>query len=47
VGYARAELLGENWQHHRLFVDPGYAAKREYSRFWTALREGIPQQGEF
>ncbi len=47
MGYTHDELLGQNWQHHRLFVDPAVSDRKEYSQFWAALREGVMQQGEF
>ena len=37
MGYTRAEVVG---QHHRMFVEPAYAASAEYREFWEALRRG-------
>lgn len=37
MGYSAAELDG---QHHRIFVDPAYAAAPEYARFWRELAGG-------
>ncbi|MDX2205113.1 MAG: PAS domain-containing methyl-accepting chemotaxis protein [Hyphomicrobiaceae bacterium] len=44
TGYARDEIVGK---HHRLFVEPAYAASPEYSSFWTNLANGKPNAGEF
>ena len=44
MGYAADEVIG---QHHRIFVDPAYAASAEYENFWTMLRDGDFQTGEF
>ena len=37
MGYSLAEIVGE---HHRLFVDPAYAASSDYDAFWRTLRAG-------
>lgn len=37
MGYSLAEIVG---QHHRMFVEPGYAASSEYSEFWQRLAQG-------
>jgi methyl-accepting chemotaxis protein len=37
VGYDREEIVG---RHHRIFVDPTYAASVEYEDFWRGLRGG-------
>lgn len=37
VGYRLEEIKG---QHHRMFVDPAYAASDEYRRFWEKLGRG-------
>ena len=37
LGYSLDEVKG---QHHRLFVDPGYAQGPEYRAFWETLRRG-------
>jgi methyl-accepting chemotaxis protein len=34
-------------QHHQIFVEPELAALPAYTQFWTELREGKAQQGEF
>ncbi len=44
VGYERDEVVG---RHHRIFVDPVYAASREYEDFWRNLRTGAPVTAEF
>ncbi|MCO5732163.1 PAS domain-containing methyl-accepting chemotaxis protein [Rhizobium sp. SSA_523] len=37
MGYSEAELRGK---HHRIFLDPDYAASKEYTAFWNRLRGG-------
>jgi methyl-accepting chemotaxis protein len=37
LGYDLSEIVG---RHHRMFVDPGEAAKQEYSDFWSKLKRG-------
>lgn len=44
LGYRIEEIKGN---HHRMFVDPAYAASNEYQMFWNALRSGQFQAGEF
>ena len=44
TGYALNEIKG---QHHRLFVDPAFAASTDYAQFWEALRRGEYQSGEY
>jgi methyl-accepting chemotaxis protein len=44
VGYSRDEVIG---QHHRIFCPPEYARSRAYSEFWTKLRSGQFQSGQF
>lgn len=44
MGYPRGEVLGK---HHRIFVDPEYAASAEYTAFWDALRAGKFQARRF
>ncbi len=44
LGYRLDEIRG---RHHRMFVEAGYAASREYQQFWTALNAGQYQAGEF
>jgi len=42
--YTQGEIEGK---HHRLFCEVGYANSSGYQQFWTNLRNGIPQIGEF
>ncbi len=44
VGYSLAEIQGK---HHRMFVDPDYAASPEYTAFWKKLGAGEYETGEF
>ncbi|MFO0630274.1 MAG: methyl-accepting chemotaxis protein [Polyangiales bacterium] len=44
VGYDREEIVG---RHHRMFVDPAYAASVEYEDFWRGLRAGAAVSAEF
>lgn len=44
VGYRAEEIVG---QHHRIFVDPEYAASREYEQMWHDLQSGRLSSGEF
>jgi methyl-accepting chemotaxis protein len=44
VGYTLEDIRGK---HHRMFVDPAYAASPEYGAFWESLNRGQPQAGEF
>lgn len=44
LGYTLSEIKG---QHHRMFVDPEYAAGGEYSGFWENLRQGEYQAGQY
>jgi len=37
VGYSWGEIKG---QHHRMFVEPGFAESLEYKQFWESLRRG-------
>lgn len=34
-------------KHHRIFCEPAYTNSREYEQFWTNLRNGQAQVGEF
>jgi methyl-accepting chemotaxis protein len=43
-GYTRDEVIG---QHHRMFVEPGYASSAEYQAFWTKLGRGEVLADEF
>ena len=44
MGYTLGEIRGK---HHRIFVDPAYAASAEYRSFWERLRAGEAQTAEF
>ncbi|MFC3682444.1 PAS domain-containing protein [Hydrogenophaga luteola] len=44
LGYRAEEIVG---QHHRLFVDPAYAATPAYAGFWNALNAGQTQTDVF
>ena len=44
LGYSLAEIAGK---HHRMFVDPAYAASSDYAQFWDDLARGRFQAGEF
>lgn len=44
LGYRLEEIRG---QHHGMFVEPAYRNSAEYRDFWTALRRGEYQAGEF
>lgn len=44
LGYSLEEVKG---RHHRMFVDPAFAASREYTQFWEALRSGEFRSAEF
>ena len=44
LGYTLDEIVG---RHHRIFVDPDYAASADYARFWENLRNGQYASGEF
>ncbi|HKV73695.1 MAG TPA: PAS domain-containing methyl-accepting chemotaxis protein [Gemmatimonadales bacterium] len=44
MGYQLADVRG---QHHRMFVEPAYAASPEYQRFWSDLRTGRFQVAEY
>jgi methyl-accepting chemotaxis protein len=44
LGYTLAEIKG---QHHRMFVEPAYAASAEYRQFWDTLRRGQFQAAEY
>lgn len=37
LGYSLAEIQG---RHHRMFVDPAYAATPDYAAFWAKLNRG-------
>ncbi|MGB0717611.1 MAG: methyl-accepting chemotaxis protein, partial [Phycisphaerae bacterium] len=44
VGYSLSEIQG---QHHRMFVETGYAGSAEYRTFWERLNQGIYDAGEY
>ncbi len=44
LGYKLGEIQGK---HHRMFVEQGYASSTDYKHFWSNLREGRFQTGEF
>jgi len=44
VGYQLDDIVG---RHHRIFVDPDYAASLEYAEFWKHLTNGEFHSGEF
>ena len=44
VGYSMEELRGK---HHRVFVDPQYAASADYEAFWAKLRRGEYDAAEY
>jgi methyl-accepting chemotaxis protein len=44
VGYQGDEVIG---QHHSIFMPEGEADKDNYTSFWSDLRAGKAQQGEF
>jgi methyl-accepting chemotaxis protein len=44
VGYSLDEIKG---RHHRMFVEPAYAASPEYAEFWRSLAAGNFQSGEY
>ncbi|MEG3001796.1 MAG: PAS domain-containing methyl-accepting chemotaxis protein [Comamonas sp.] len=44
TGYTLAEV---QHQHHRMFVDPGYAASPAYAEFWHRLGQGHAETGRY
>lgn len=44
MGFSLTQLIG---QPHRLLCDAAYAASPAYEQFWTLLRRGNVEQGEF
>ncbi len=44
VGYTLDEIKG---QHHRMFVEPDFAASPAYAQLWQALGRGDYQAGEY
>ena len=44
MGYKLNEIKGK---HHSMFVDSGYAKSNDYKKFWSDLRNGESNSGEF
>jgi methyl-accepting chemotaxis protein len=44
LGYTLPEIRGK---HHRMFVEPAFAASSEYAQFWDKLRRGEYQAAQF
>lgn len=44
LGYSLEEIQGK---HHRMFVEPNFAASDEYMDFWKSLRKGEYQSAEY
>jgi methyl-accepting chemotaxis protein len=44
MGYRLEEIVGK---HHRMFVDPEFAAGADYARFWKELGQGKFQSAEY
>ncbi|KAB6715777.1 MULTISPECIES: PAS domain-containing methyl-accepting chemotaxis protein [Roseobacteraceae] len=44
MGYDESEIIGK---HHRLFIDPAYAASSDYAQFWARLRSGEALSDEY
>ncbi len=44
MGYTLDEVRG---QHHKMFVEPGFAESVEYQDFWTRLRRGEYKMAEY
>ena len=44
VGYSLAEIQG---RHHRMFVEPAFAASNDYRDFWLRLNNGEYQAAEY
>ena len=44
LGYRLDEVVG---RHHRMFVEPAYAASTEYAQFWRDLGAGTFQKAEY
>ncbi|MCD8566388.1 MAG: PAS domain-containing methyl-accepting chemotaxis protein [Alphaproteobacteria bacterium] len=44
MGYGLDEIKGK---HHRIFVDPKYAASSEYTEFWDKLKKGEYSVSEY
>lgn len=44
LGYSLDEIQG---QHHSMFAEPEYKASKEYKDFWSALKSGEYQAGQY
>jgi len=44
LGYSLAEITGK---HHRMFVEPAYAATQSYTQFWSDLNAGKASSNVF
>lgn len=44
MGYSLNEIVDK---HHKMFVEPAYAASSEYREFWDSLAEGAFKSAEF
>lgn len=44
LGYSLPDIVG---RHHRIFVDPATRTSAAYAEFWSALRRGEYQAGQF
>jgi methyl-accepting chemotaxis protein len=44
MGYSLNEIRGK---HHRIFVNSETAMSEQYKNFWDALKQGIPQPGDY
>src|SRR3954468_15425127 len=44
LGYTLADIQGK---HHRMFVAPSHAASSDYREFWTRLKAGHYQAGQY
>jgi PAS domain S-box-containing protein len=44
LSYKEEEVVGK---HHSIFIEKGYERSKEYLEFWSNLRKGEYQQGEF
>ena len=44
LGYRQEEIQGK---HHRMFVEPSYAASSDYADFWRKLKSGQYQTAEY
>ncbi|MBT3134369.1 PAS domain S-box protein [Alteromonas sp. ALT199] len=44
LGYSLSEIVGN---HHKMFCDTDYTRSQEYTQFWSDLKSGQAQNGEF